>query len=245
MDIEKVVIPEGCNDLTLREGSAPSPLPLYDYQGFQYVADTTASFVELVKAKGNQDNAVIFSNARGFFAILDDKVQDRDHDTVSRNFGFSVQAREWLEILQGKGKVFSIKGIVDFLKRRDEKEIEDLPELLYAMQNFKYVNNVSGDFTFDTMNNYTFGIKVSEAEGTVRIPQLIYATIELYEDSNWPQVMEIEVEIQKPKEAGEGPLIFLSCPKFDRYLKDAKENEADVMKRQLDGWLVVSGSVSA
>lgn len=242
MDIEKLVVPEGCRDLTLREGNAPSPLPLYNYQGFQYAAETTASFVELVKAKGDRENAVVFANASGFFAILDDRVRDREHDTVSRGFGYSVQAKEWLEVIQGRGKAFSIKGIVDFLKRRDEREIEDISELLYSMQNFKYVSNTSGDFTFDSMNNYTFAIRVSEVEGTVRIPQMIYAAIELYEGSNWPQVMEIEVEIQKPKEAGEGPVVFLSCPKFDRYLKDAKENESNEMKRQLDGWLVVSGS---
>lgn len=241
MNIDKLIVPEGCHDLTIREGSTPDPLPLYNYQGFRYKADTTPSFVELVKRKGVQENAVIFADEDGFFAILDDQVKDRKQDTVSHPFALSVRAQEWSDVLT-HGKVFGIKGIVDFLKRRDENEIDNLPELLYAMQNFKYVSNITGDFTFDSRNNYTFAVKVAEAEGTVRIPPTVYATLELFEASGWSQTMEIELEIRKPKDAGESPMIALSCPKFERYLKAAKDKETEDMKRQLDGWLVVSGS---
>lgn len=35
MNIDKLIVPEGCHDLTIREGSTPDPLPLYNYQGFR------------------------------------------------------------------------------------------------------------------------------------------------------------------------------------------------------------------
>ena len=85
---------------------------------------------------------------------------------------------------------------------------------------------------------------MQEAEGTVRIPQSFIIKCEIFKDSGWEQMMEIELEIQKPKDQGEALLFQLTCPKFPRYIQDAKEQLFDSMKKELDGWLVVEGSAN-
>lgn len=233
------VYPAG-DQILIREGQAPKPLDPYDYKGFRYAALSTKAFATLVKTKGSKDNAVVFANSKGFFAILDDTVKDRPQDTVSLDFIISTKCREWTDILEG-GHVFNIKQLIDFLKRRDEDEIENIEEIIYAVRNFKYVSTITGDFTYDDRSNYVFSFKVKDAEGTVRIPQTIMATIEVFKDSDWPQALEIEVEVQKPKEEGEGPLIKLSCPKWDRYLETAKDFEFTTLEKELNEWLLVTG----
>lgn len=243
MNIKELVVPEGTKEITLYEGITPEPLALYDYQGFQYTATSVQSFVELVRRKGNKENAVIFGDGKGFYGIMDDKVIDRDQDSVAMPFELSVQAREWGTILT-QGESFKLKEMIDFFKRRSESEIENLQELLYAIKNFKYVSNLSGDFTYDSNNNYTFMVKVAEADGTVRIPQAFNANIEIFKDSNWIQCIEIEVEIQKPKAQDEPLLFTLSCPKYRRYYEDAKTAAFSEMKSQLNDWLVIDGSAT-
>ena len=177
-------------------GEAPE---IFQYHGYQYEASTVKGFVELVKKKGVQERAVIFGSGTCFHAILDDAVQDRERDTVTMPFKYSVICNEWIQILQ-RGEIFNIKEFVDFLKRRSDGEIENIDELLYNIKNFKYVTSVSGDFTYDSRNNYTFAVKVQEAEGTVRIPQSFIMKCEIFKGSGWEQMMEIELEIQKPKD---------------------------------------------
>ena len=242
MEIKTLQIPENNRDpITIFEGKAPSPLPPYDYQGFQYKTLDVKSFCKIVEAKGKPCNAVIFGNGPGCHAILDDEVTDRAKDTVTMPFTYSVQMNEWAPVLED-GHVFKLKELIDYIKRSDNQTIENFEMLLDSFRNFKYVSNVTGDFTFDNRNNYTFCVKVKDAEGTVRIPQTFLANIEIYKDSGWFQWMEIEIEIEQPKQAGEQPFFLLRCPKFPRYLQSAQENLYDQMKKELDGWLVVQGS---
>lgn len=194
------------DELTVRQGCAPD---IFQYEGFRYTADTLDSFAKLVSAKAVKENCVVFCNEKGFHAILDDTVQDRKQDTVSYGFSLSVQAEEWKEVLS-KGKVFDIKRLVDFLKRREENEIADIDRLLHAVSNFKYVTNVQGDFSFDDRNNYTFNVKLSDGEGTVRIPKVITASIEILNGSDFRQDIEIEVEVERPKDPSERPCFLLS-----------------------------------
>lgn len=240
VNIENIKFDSDVDSLKVYTGEAPE---IFQYHGYQYEASTVKGFVELVKKKGVQERAVIFGSGTRFHAVLDDAVQDREHDTVTMPFEYSVICKEWLPILQN-GMVMNQKQFVDFLKRRSDGEIENIDELLYNIKNFKYVTSVSGDFTYDSRNNYTFAVKVQEAEGTVRIPQSFIMKCEIFKGSGWEQMMEIELEIQKPKDQGEPLLFKLTCPKFPRYLQDAKENLFDNMKRELDGWLVVEGSAN-
>ncbi|MBR4401054.1 MAG: hypothetical protein IKT09_05100 [Synergistes sp.] len=242
MEIKNIVVPQGHKDpITIIEGIAPNPLPLFNYQGCQYTALDVESFCSLVKAKGARLSAIIFADAAGFTAILDDTVISRKQDTVTMPYTYSVQAEEWEPVLSSGGTAFALKDLIDYIKRCDAATIDGFEELLVAFKNFKYVSNVTGDFTFDNRNNYTFCVKVRDAEGTVRIPQLFLSNIEIYKNSGFFQRMEIEVEIYQPKTAGEQPLIKLRCPKFPRYLQAAQAELYSHMKNDLDGWLVVQG----
>ena len=225
------------DELTVRQGCAPD---IFQYEGFRYTADTLDSFAKLVSAKAVKENCVVFCNEKGFHAILDDTVQDRKQDTVSYDFSLSVQAKEWEEVLS-KGKVFDIKGLVDFLKRREENEIANIDRLLHAVSNFKYVTNIQGDFSFDDRDNYTFNVKLSDGEGTVRIPKVITVNMEILQGSDFHQDIEIEVEVQRPKDPSERPRFLLSCPKYPRYYQTAIEQECTLLPEQLPGYLIVRG----
>lgn len=240
VNIEKIASLSTDGKVMVYGGEAPE---IFQYHGFRYEASSVKGFVELVKAKGVQERAVVFGHEKGFYAVLDDGVKDRELDTVSMPFKHSVICQEWLQILKN-GQVLNLKEFIDFLKRRSEGEIENIDELIYNIKNFKYVTNISGDFTYDNRNNYTFMVKAQDAEGTVRIPQSFIMKCEIFKGSGWEQMMEIELEIQKPKSPGEPLLFQLSCPKFPRYLQDAKEELYDSMKKELEGWLVVEGSAN-
>ena len=228
-------------ELIIRTGTARNELPLHNYQGFQYNAHSVQSFVDLVKEKSSgTDRCVIFYNESGFFAILDDTVKDRNHDTVAYNFCNSVLFQEWAQIVT-KGMVFEIKSFSDFLKRREPDEVDDIDSLLYAVQNFRYVTNVQGDFSFEDRNNYTFNIKVDEAESTVRVPKILVVSMEIFKDSGYFQDIEIEIEVHRPKSQEERPGFYLSCPKYKRYLDRAKQHECDRLPDLLPGYLIASG----
>lgn len=233
------ILPAG-DELTIRVGQAAKELDPYDYPGFSHQAFTTQSFISLVDAKANKFQAVIFANDKGFSAICDDSIEDRPWDRISMKFEFSTQAKEWQEILEN-GKVFSIKNLVDFLKRRDEKEIDNLDELLYAFKNFKFAKSIIGDFSYDDRNNYNFALKVNNTETTVRIPAVVQANIEIFKGSGFVSSMDIEIEVQEPTTSSEQPLIFLSCPTFPRQYEKAKEVEIETLRQGLPDWLIVEG----
>lgn len=184
--------------LVLRTGAAER---IFEYKGFHYRPESAQSFIDIIEAKGDVCCTVIFVNDNGASAILDDSVTDREQDTVSYSHSISLAAKEWVSVINNNpdGMVFGIKSLADFLKRRPEGEVPDLDKLLYAVQNFKYVTNVEGDFSFEDRNNYTFGIKIKEAEGTVKVPKLLTARLELLEGSGFVQDIEIEVEVRRPK----------------------------------------------
>ena len=230
-------ITANADELTIREGSAPD---VFQYEGFQYNADTSDSFAKLVLAKAVRENCIVFCNEKGFYAILDDTVQDREQDSVSYRFALSIQAEEWEEVIS-KGKVFGIKELVDFLKHREENEIADIDRLLHAVSNFKYVTNIQGDFSFDDRNNYTFNVKLSDGEGTVRIPKVITVNMEILQGSDFRQDIEIEVEVQRPKDPSERPRFLLSCPKYPRYYQAAIEQECTLLPERLPNYLIVRG----
>lgn len=232
------IVPQG-DTLIIREGQAPQ---LFVYNGFNYTADSTPALIALVKSKSVKENCVLAYNDKGFMVILDDKVLDRRQDRIAYNFQKSLQYKEWAEILED-GLVFDQKRLIDFMKRREAGEVDHVDNLIAALQNFKFVTNITGDFTFDDRNNYTFSYKVGEAEGFVKVPQLVTAHIEIFNESDFEQVMEIEIEVRKPKEQGEKPLFALTCPKLSRYLKEATQIEIDTVKRELDGYLIVAGNI--
>ena len=231
--------PEG--ECVLRTGEAPR---IFQYKGYAYDVESTDSFCRLLKAKAGSDAdaAVVFVNEAGFQAIVDTRVQDRPQDKIAYDYQYSVLAQEWIEILE-RGRVFNIKQMIEFLKQREEGEIEDLDTLMYAAQNFKYVVKSEGDFTRDDKQNYVMAIKVGEAEGTVKVPEQILINVELYEGSGFTQCMEVEIDIHRPKSEQDGkPGFLLSCPKFDRYRHKAQKNEVNTLETALTDFLIVNGA---
>jgi predicted ATP-grasp superfamily ATP-dependent carboligase len=55
--------------------------------------------------------------------------------------------------------------------------------------------------------------------------------------------MEIEIEVIKPKSENEKPIFSLSCPKLSRYKKIALEHEIEQIKKELVGFLIITGSI--
>lgn len=227
------------NEVIVRRGTARE---IFQYNGFNYSAFSTGSFIDLVKAKAVRENCVIAYNENNMTAILDDLVIDRRQDRVKYSFVNSLQAEEWKEILKD-GKTFDQRSLIKFLQRREPDEIDDLEFFISMLQNFKYVTNIQGDFSQADDQNYTFMIKVGEQEGSIKIPQFIYLNLEIFNESDFSQKVEVEVEVYKPKQEGEKPLIRLSCPKYQRYQKEAVESEIIKLKEQLSDYLIITGEI--
>jgi hypothetical protein len=225
--------------LVIREGEAA---PIYVYKGFSYTADSTDSLIALVKSKGVKENVIVAYNDAGIEVILDDTIVERKQDRLAYKFKNSIQFEEWEKILT-RGYSFDQKEFIKFLQRREVGEIDDIDLLMASVQQFKYVTNIAGEFTYDDNNNYNFAIKIGDAEGTVKLPQFIFAKIEIYLESEFVQTMEIEMEVIRPKGEGEKPMFNLSCPKLNRYLQDAIDYEIKKLKTELDGYLIVAGNI--
>jgi len=225
-------------ELIVREGKAA---PIYERKAFNYSAYSTDSFIQLIKAKSHKANAVIAYSDTGIQAIMDDKVFDRDQDRLNYSFKLSQQYNEWRNVLGGASA--DQRDLIKFLKRREPGEVYDSELLMAALQNFKFVTNITGDFTYDDNNNYTFGMKIGDAEGTVRLPQVIYVSIEIFNESGFFQDVEIEVEVIKPRSEQDKLMFTLQCPKLERYIREAVKYEIDKVKAELDGYLIVTGKI--
>lgn len=226
------------NEVVVRQGDAER---IFQYKGFSYAAYSTDSLIALVKSKGSAANSVIAYDEKGVKVILDDTVIDREQSRIGYGFRKSSQFEEWEEVLAGAA--VDQKSFIKFLQRREEGEVAEIEALMAALQNFKFVTNIAGDFTFDDRNNYTFAYKIGDAEGTVRFPQMLIANIEIFNESGLIQPMEIEIEVIKPRNESEKPVFCLSCPKLERYKRQAVDNEIDKIKTELAGHLIVTGNI--
>lgn len=237
-NMEVKVVPNKDGELVIRTGDA---VRIYHRKGLKYAAYSTDSLIALIISKGSKDNSIIAYSDDGVEVILDDTVHDRDQDRLEYSFKHSQQYREWEKILNGVA--IDQKAFIKFLQRREPDEVEGIEILMAALQNFKFVTNITGDFTYDDRNNYTFSIKIGEAEGTMKLPQMILANIEIFNESQFVQQLEIEVEVVKPRSEGEKPTFLLTCPKLARYKRAAVEHEIGKLYDELDGYLIVTGQI--
>ncbi len=226
------------NELIVRQGNAEN---IFQYDGFNYSAYSTDSLIALVKSKGSAANSVIAYDETGVKVIIDDKVVEREQSRLDYRFRESIQFREWKEIL--RGATLDQKTFIKFLQRREEGEVHDIENLMAALQNFKFVTNITGDFSYDDRNNYTFAFKVGDAEGMLRFPQKIYANIEILNESGLMQEIEIEIEVIKPRSEQDKLSFELSCPKLERYKRQAVDNEINKIKTELEEHLIVTGNI--
>ena len=235
------ITPSGAEptELVIRQGDAER---LFQYQGFKHIANSTDSLIALVKAKSNQPNCVIAYNETGVKVILDDQILARSQDRVSYDYKFSQQYDEFKKILTS-GVCFDQKEFIKFLQRREPDEILEIEQLIESLKLFKYAINITGDFSREDDHNYTSMIKMGDVEGTVQLPKIVIANIEVYNESGFFQAMELELEFHKPKSETEKPVFALTCPKLQRYLKAAVTFEIDHIKEKLPEYLIVSGSI--
>ena len=240
--MEKINIEVKTNEkeVVIREGKAPD---VFQFKGRTFVANSHNSFVELVKnkTKANKAAAVVAYNEKSIRCLVDDTVREHPFEYIDFSYKYSVSAIEWLDILT-RGRSFDHKEFIDFIKCQDTT-IQDLDNLLTCVKNFKYAIKIDGDFSYDDNNNCTLMIKKGETEGTIKIPQYVYVMLDLFEESGFTQVIETELEITRPTSEKDRPRFILTCPKFKRYEKAAKDNLVEYIKKELIEYLVVAGSI--
>lgn len=228
------IAPEG-DKVTILHGN----VDVHQFQGTKYQLDSVASVIELVRWKGSKEKTVIFYDDQGIRVILDDTILDRPQDRATYGFKFADSFLEWRKILDSS---LSQKKFVDFLKRRPFDESLVVEPLLAQVQNLKLMTQIVGDYTYDDNNNITFMFKTKDGEGMTKLPTVITISLVVLNESDYSQNIEFELELRKPKSEDEKPLFIISCPKLQRYIKEAVEHEVGIMKEALKGYLIMAGN---
>lgn len=216
-------------EIIVREGEAAE---VFNYQGQHYEALSTDAFVTLVK-KRKTDNTVVGYHDTGFKAILDDSVIDMPQDEVCYEFRKSLQMIEWEHIFNHP---MTQKEFIKFLKSRrtgTTEEIESIDILTENVKRFKFVTNISADYSTDDDNNFTFMYKSKDGEGTVDIPQEIMAYIQILENSDLISRVEVEISVQRPKSEQEKPTFTLNAPTLKRHIEAAEKYEQENLRKLL------------
>lgn len=239
MDDVKVVVNNVAgkgNELTLFTAEKKVFYP----DGTSYKLDTIDAIAELVKFRGKPETTLIFCNEKRIGIILDDSVMDRQQDVARFAFEFSDEYKEWQSVL---GQQLSQKKFVDFLKLREPEEVDDLDLLLGQTQNLAFATSIVGEFGYEDSNNITVVFKAKDVEGTAKIPQKFFIKIPLVFGSDLKVFMEIQLDLQKPREENQRPLFNITCPKFHRYWNEAVNHETDRLKTLLSDYKIVSGAM--
>lgn len=213
----------------------------YINPGFHYILESIRSVIDLVKARGTADFSFLFYTDSQIQVVLDDRIEKRQKDTARYEFETSDLLDEWQRLFD---KGIDQKQFIEFLKKRDtEKELPETESLIASLQNLKMATEVRWDGDYDDRNNYNFAIKVKDMEGNTRLPNMLTACIPLINESALEIDVEIELEVFKPKGEGEKPMFRLTCPKFDRYWKQAVKHEIEVLKDALPGYHILAGTM--
>lgn len=236
--VERVFIEPKDGQVTILHGT----IQVYQFNGVKHKLDSIASIIDLIENKGSREKTVIFYNDSQVQAILDDTVMDRPQDYATYGFVFSDTFTEWKGILE---KALSQKDFVDFLKRRPTEEMPVVEPLLAQVQNLKLMTEIVGDYSYDDNNNITFMFKTKDGEGMTKLPSVITVEMPLLNESEFYQLIDFELELRKPKSENEKPAFILTCPKIKRYIKTATENEVDILKEALDGYLIMAGTAGS
>lgn len=233
-NVERVHITPVGDKVTILHGN----INVHQFQGTRYWLNSLASVVDLVKWKGSKEHTVIFYNDEEIQVILDDTVMDRPQDKATYGFTHSEPFKEWKAVL---GDVLTQKEFVEFLRRRPQGEITEIETLLSTVQRLKLATQIIGDYAYDDNNNISFMFKIGDTEGSAKLPAVLNVTIPLFNESDKVTKLEVELELRKPKAENEKPVFVLTCPKLNRYLKEAADYEVAKLKGSLDGYLILAG----
>lgn len=212
---------------------------IFQYQGFQVVLRSLQSLLDLVGRKGDPDKSVIFYTDNSIFAVLDDTVQDRKQDTATYRVEFSPAWQEWANVLDG---VQNQKSFLKFLKLRPEGELPGIEDLISSVSNLVVGTVIDGKFGYEDDNNLSVMFKIGDKEGSTTIPKTLTAVLSLFRESNFLQEIEFELEFIKPKGENEKPVFRITCPKFERYHREAWDEQIETLKTELDGYLILAGT---
>jgi uncharacterized protein YfdQ (DUF2303 family) len=216
----------------------------YIPRGANYRLRSTQAVIDLINKRGSVENTQIFyldTESARVEVILDDTIMDREKDLATYAFEHSDLFKEWESVLGGW---IDQKEFIDFLKRRDSQdEFPDVVSILASVQQLKMATEITGDYSYDDRNNYTFAYKVRDMEGTTRLPNSFIINIPLLNESDLIVELEMELEVGKPKEPGVKPGFKITCPKLPRYLKRAINYEIDDLKTALPDYNIMAGSI--
>ena len=227
--------------LVIREGEAPR---ISVYGGYRYSLEDTDSLIAFVRKYSTPENGIIVYGDSGIGCNMDSSIQDRRQDFIQYSFEDSFAAQEWGGIIKGSTLRLSIREFVYFLEHRapDEIGMQFLDDLIDCVKHMKYAVTTETDHSFDDRNNFTVAIKVGENQGNVKIPKRMYVNLELIKGSGFLQELEIEIETILAKGPTEGGTAFeLSCPNWQRYWLNARENEVAKVRSAFPDWLIVAG----
>lgn len=213
----------------------------FKYSGYQHTLNSVESVLELLVWKGSQPNSVIIcdENKPAIRIILDDTVEDRPQDQAFYRFPLHDTIKEWLEVLE---RGMSQKDFVSFLKNRTPEEFPDAEMLLAMIQQFKFATEIIGDFVYDDNNNITCMFKTKTGEDTTKVPSQFEIYSPMFQGSDYVYEMEIELEIGLPRDEKTKPFFILTCPKYNRYKKDATNREFEKLRKALPDHLILLGT---
>lgn len=226
----------GATELNIYTGEKKPYYP----SGKRHQLDTIDAIAELVKFRGSKEGSLIFFNEAGAGIILDDRIMDRPQDKGHFKFLASEELKEWQRVIN---KSLNQREFVDFLKLRNPEEVVDLDYLLGQVQFIQFGTLINGDFNYEDKNNITMMVKIKDMETTAKIPQQITVNVPLVFGSAKVISMEIQLDLERPTNENQKPVFKLTCPKFNRYWKEAVEFEVNRLKELLPGHQIISGSM--
>lgn len=214
---------------------------IHNWNPREYKLESLKAVVDLVKRKGSIGNTVVFYSIEKsrVIVVLDDSIQDRPLDISEYIFARSDDLKDWARLF---GNRLSQKQLVDFLKQREDTEVPERENLILNIQKLKVITEIVGNYEFDDNGNISLMYKETNGkEGMMSLPNKFSICLPILNESDYKPVLDIELELIKPKAENEKPVIILSCPKLDRHIKNAIEYEISNLKTELKGYLLLSG----
>lgn len=235
---ERFNITPTADNLTVRHGVQQD----FVFKNHSFLTTSTISFLNLIMRKGTAEKTIITYTEKGMTAILDDTVTQREQDLVVHRFEYNETFDEWRRVF---GSKLPQKDLMKFLQARPDEEKPCTETLLMAASHLVVATEISGEYRHDDAQNITVAFKSRDKEGTARLPKQIILWAKVLNESDFEQVVEIDVEIILPKSADEKPYFTLSCPKLQRYWRNAVLHEIEVIKEALPNHLILAGTVEA
>lgn len=231
-------VPEGTTDINIAY-EEKATRRLVQWNPRDYTFNSVQSFADFVVAKCEEGKAVIVYNDGYIKAVMDETVQDRPLEYATYKYKKSLAFIEWSKAL---GTRLTQKEFVKFLKSREPNE--NVENLIMQFSKLNLVTSIIGEYHQDDNGNLTFAYKETTGqEGVASIPNRIIIDIPLLNESEFTQEMEIEIELIRPKSEDDKPMIILTCPRAELYIKRAVENEVEKLKEELIGYLVLAGDL--